>query len=104
LPRRHLLKQSLTKVSTGVTSPRPPLPFPHVPGRRRPLDAAAHRRTEAAPASDRLRTREEEEGFLPNPPTFLLFPLSPVPIPSLSFSFQIAPRLMINCRLNTVEP
>jgi hypothetical protein len=32
----RLLKPSPTKVSTGVDSPRRPLPFPPVPGRRRP--------------------------------------------------------------------
>jgi hypothetical protein len=37
LPRDHLLKLPPTKVSTGVGSPRPPLSFPSVPGRRRPL-------------------------------------------------------------------
>jgi hypothetical protein len=47
LPRRHLLKPSLTKVSTRIASPRPPPPFPLSPaaaGPWMPPPAAGPRR------------------------------------------------------------
>jgi hypothetical protein len=93
LPRRHLLKPSLTKVSTGIASPRSPPPFPPVPGRRRPLDVAARRRTEAAPASLPCSGSGEEEGhFCPKPPGFPFCP-EPFsnPIHPLSLLLQNSP-------------
>jgi hypothetical protein len=106
LPRRHLLKPSLTKVSTRIASPRPPPPLPPVPGRRRPLDAAARRRTEAPLRPSPVLDRGRKKGtFSQSPLAFFLF-LSPflTPFTFSPYYSKIVPRLIVNCKLPTVKP
>jgi hypothetical protein len=90
----------------GSRKPSPPSSFPPcprpppTPGCRRPPPA------EAAPASLPCSGSGEEEGhFCPKPLAFL-FILSPsLTLITLSPSYsKIAPRLIINYRLNTVKP
>jgi hypothetical protein len=92
LPRDHLLKLSSTKVSTGVGSPRPPLPFPSVPGRRRPPRRRQGRPHGPPPTSAQFEG--DGDGFLPIPPApFPFYQNTPPPI-SLFPSSKLNPKTL----------
>jgi hypothetical protein len=78
----------------------PPWPGPPVPLPGRPATAQPH-----PPLSVLTRARGGRRPLGQKPPCLLSFSQKPLPLFSLSlFSFQIAPRLIINYRLNTVKP
>jgi hypothetical protein len=57
------------------------------------------------PLSVLNRERRKKMAFWPKPPLLFPFPpLSPCPYSLSLFFFQIAPRIIINCRINTVKP
>ena len=79
------------EVSRGIDSPRLPLPFASLPGRRL---ASEHRRPNPLPSAFSrplfCRREEEERGFSPKPPPSFLLSKEPLHQPSTNRQAQIS--------------